>query len=191
MENGYLDILSHAFPGRFDYEDRTIKREEFSVPRNIPKNLFLGDERMNQLLDLKWVPKKLEKWNRWFWKNYGNIRPLITKNDTSMGRVNHIIGFCFQERGVPNETGIVAHWPDDRYVPWLKTRIKDENDRFFFQWEPMSVTMKSSVAPEVAFYVLKEGLIHKDRSWWIVQECIGCVCVSLEKQALEDKIEGI
>ena len=24
--NGYYDISSHAFPGRFDYEDRTINR---------------------------------------------------------------------------------------------------------------------------------------------------------------------
>ena len=124
----------------------------------------------------------------WFWKNYENIRPLITKDDT-MGRINHIIGFRFQERGVPNETGIMAHWLDDKYVPWLKVRIKDESDYFYFQWEPMSITMKSSIAPEVSFYVLK-GLIHKDKSWWIVEECIGCLCVSPAKQALEDKIEG-
>ena len=117
--NGYYDILSHAFPGRFDYEDKTINRQSINVPGNIPKNMFTGDERMDELLALKWVPKKLEKWNRWFWENYENIRPLITKKDT-MGRINHIIGFCFQERGVPNETGIMAHWLDDKYVPWLK-----------------------------------------------------------------------
>ena len=50
--------------------------------------------------------------------------------------------------------------------------------------------MKSSITPEAAFYVLKEELIHQDKSWWSVEECIGCLCVSLEKQALEDKIEG-
>ena len=81
----------------------------------------------------------------------------------TMGRINHVIGFCFQERGVPNETGIMAHWLDDKYVPWLKIRIKNEDDFFYFQWEPMSITMKSSIAPKVGFYVLKEGLIHQDR----------------------------
>ena len=187
--NGYYDISSHAFPGRFVYEDKTINRQSLNVPKNIPKNLFTGDERMDELLALKWIPRKLEKWNRWFWENYENIRPLITKKDT-MGRVNHIIGFRFQERAIPNETGIVAHWLDDKYVPWLKIRIKDENDSSFFQWEPMSVTMESSIAPEVAFYVLKEGLIQQDKSWWIIEACIGCLCVSPEKQALEDKIEN-
>ena len=186
--NGYYDISSHAFPGRFDYEDKNIDRS-FHVPSNIPKNMFAGDERMDELITINWIPKKLEKWNRWFWKNYENIRPLSTKRDT-MGRINHIIGFRFQERGVPNETGIMAHWLDDKYVPWLKVRIKDENDFFCFRWEPMSVTMESSIAPEVAFYVLKEGLIHQDKSWWSVEACIGCLCVSPEKQALEDKIEG-
>ena len=107
-----------------------------------------------------------------------------------MGRVTHVIGFRFRERGVPNETSIVAHWLDNKYAPWLKVRIKDLNHLFVFQWEPMTVTMKSSIAPEVAFYVLKEGLIYKDKSWWIVQEYIGSLCVSLEKQALEDKIKG-
>ena len=188
-QNGYYDISSHAFPGRFDYEDKTINRHSVVVPDNIPKNIFTGDERMDELLALKWVPKKLEKWNGWFWKNYENIRPLITKKDT-MGRINHIIGFRFKERGVPNETGIVAHWLDDKYVPWLKIRIKNEDDFFYFQWEPMSITMKSSIAPEVAFYVLKEGLIHQDKSWWSIEDCIGCLCVSPEKQALEDRIEG-
>ena len=188
VENGYYNISSHAFPGRFDYEDRTINRQEIYVPDNIPKNMFSGDERMDELLELKWVPKKLEKWNGWFWKNYENIRPLITKKDT-MGRINHIIGLCFKERGVPNETGIMAHWLDDKYVPWLKIGIKNKDDFFYFQWEPMSITMKSSIAPEVAFYVLK-GLIHQDKSWWSVEACIGCLCVSPEKQALEDKIEG-
>ena len=187
--NGYYDISSHAFPGRFVYEDKTINRQSLNVPKNIPKNLFTGDERMDELLALKWIPRKLEKWNRWFWENYENIRPLITKKDT-MGRVNHIIGFRFQERAIPNETGIVAHWLDDKYVPWLKIRIKDENDSSYFQWEPMSVTMESSIAPEVAFYVLKEGLIQQDKSWWIIEACIGCLCVSPEKQALEDKIEN-
>ena len=186
--NGYYDISSHAFPGRFDYEDKNIDRS-FHVPSNIPKNMFAGDERMDELIAMNWIPKKLEKWNRWFWRNYENIRPLSTKRDT-MGRINHIIGFRFQERGVPNETGIMAHWLDDKYVPWLKIRIKDENDFFCFRWEPMSVTMESSIAPEVAFYVLKEGLIHQDKSWWSVEACIGCLCISPEKQALEDKIEG-
>ena len=88
VENGYYDISSHAFPGRFVYEDRNINRQEIYVPDNIPKNMFLGDKRMDELLELKWVSKKLEKWNRWFWKNYENIRPLITKKDT-MGRINH------------------------------------------------------------------------------------------------------
>ena len=186
--NGYYDISSHAFPGRFDYEDKNIDRS-FHVPSNIPKNMFVGDERMDKLITINWIPKKLQKWNRWFWKNYENIRPLSTKRDT-MGKINHIIGFRFQERGIPNETGIMAHWLDDKYVPWLKIRIKDENDFFCFRWEPMSITMESSIAPEVAFYVLKEGLIHQDKSWWSVEACIGCLCISPEKQALEDKIEG-
>ena len=68
-QNGYYDISSHAFPGRFDYEDKTINRHSVVVPDNIPKNIFTGDERMDELLALKWVPKKLEKWNGWFWKN--------------------------------------------------------------------------------------------------------------------------
>ena len=189
VQNGYHDISSHAFPGRFDYEDKTINKHSVVVPNNIPKDLFTGDEEIDRLFVLNWVPKKLEKWNGWFWKNYENIRPLITKKDT-MGKISNIIGFRFQERGVPSETGIVAHWLDDQYVPWLKIRIKNEDDFFYFQWEPMDITMKSSIAPEVAFYVLKEGLIHQHKSWWCVEECIGCLCVSPEKQELEDKIEG-
>ena len=49
---------------------------------------------------------------------------------------------------------------------------------FFFQWEPMEVTMSSVIAPEVAFYMLQQGLIMKDPAWWIVEQCLDRICVS-------------
>ena len=49
---------------------------------------------------------------------------------------------------------------------------------FFYQWEPMEVTMRSIIASEVAFYLLQQGLIMKDPAWWIVEQCLDQICVS-------------
>ena len=49
VQNGYYDISSHAFPGRFDYEDKTINKHSVVVPNNIPKDLFKGDEEIDRL----------------------------------------------------------------------------------------------------------------------------------------------
>ena len=169
--DGYLDTSTHHFPGRFSFEDPIAP--SFRLPGDLVSSTMNGDVALDGMLSVSLdSDEELKKQNILFWKNLKLIRPVVYSR-IAHGVKNSLYGFRFSDRNPePYSCAIVGHWLDIHFEPWLKVRIKFIDGGFCYQWEPMNVTMQSVIAPEVAFYVFKHGLIQQHHAWWIVKDCM-------------------